>query len=115
MFLHGLADRIQNKIYVLELRTALDDLIDLAIRVDAQLQHRDQRAQRSLVPVVDDLSSSVAIDTVGPSFNPEPMLVGRACLSQEEKEQRRTQGLCLYFGAAGHIAAKCPVKVKPRQ
>lgn len=39
MFLHRLADRTQNEIYALELPTALEDLIDLAIQVDAWLQH----------------------------------------------------------------------------
>lgn len=38
MFLHGLANRIQNEIYVLELPTALEGLIDLAIRFNAWLQ-----------------------------------------------------------------------------
>jgi hypothetical protein len=44
MFRHGLADRIINEIYTQELPTSLDGLIDLAIRVDARLQRRGQRA-----------------------------------------------------------------------
>uniref|UniRef100_A0A9J7ZZV9 Retrotransposon gag domain-containing protein n=1 Tax=Cyprinus carpio carpio TaxID=630221 RepID=A0A9J7ZZV9_CYPCA len=40
MFWRGLADRIVNEIYTLELPTSLDGLIDLAIRVDTRLQHR---------------------------------------------------------------------------
>lgn len=38
MFLHGLADHIQDEIYTLELPSSWDDLIDLAIRVDSRLQ-----------------------------------------------------------------------------
>ncbi len=38
MFLHGLADRIQREIYVVELPTGLDELVDLALCVDARLQ-----------------------------------------------------------------------------
>ncbi len=37
MFLHGLADRIQQEIYTVELPTGLDELVDLASRVDARL------------------------------------------------------------------------------
>lgn len=47
-FLHGLADRIQNEIYALDLPTTLDDLIDLAIRVDTWLQ-RSQSSRLSAV------------------------------------------------------------------
>ncbi len=38
MFLHGLADRIQREIDVVELPPGLDELVDLALRVDARLQ-----------------------------------------------------------------------------
>ncbi len=43
MFLHGLADRIQREIDVVELPPGLDELVDLALRVDARLQQRDLR------------------------------------------------------------------------
>ncbi len=36
MFLHGLADRIQQEIYKVELPTEWDELMDLALRVDAE-------------------------------------------------------------------------------
>lgn len=97
MFLYGLANRIQNEIYALELPIELD-----------------HRTQKSLVSAMEDLSTITSIDTVDPSFDPEPMQVGRALLSWEE-EQHRTQGLCLYCEAAGHIAAKCPVNIKAHQ
>ncbi len=38
MFLHGLADRIQQEIYTVELPTGLDELVDLALRVDAWMR-----------------------------------------------------------------------------
>ncbi len=40
MFLHGLADRIHQEIDVVELPLGLDELVDLALRVDARLQQR---------------------------------------------------------------------------
>lgn len=48
MFLHGLADRILKEIFALELPTSLDGLIELALRMDAHLQHQDQRTHLSL-------------------------------------------------------------------
>ncbi len=113
MFRHGLADRIINEIYTQELPTSLDGLIDLAIRVDARLQRRGQQALQ--MPVVNTEDRFSSMGTVGHVFDSEPMQVGRAHLSREEKERRRNQGLCLYCGAAGHIAAQCPVKAKARQ
>ncbi len=37
MFLHGLADRIQREIYVLDLPEDFNGLVELALRVDARL------------------------------------------------------------------------------
>lgn len=37
MFLHRLTDHIHNEIYMLELPTTLDALIDLSIRVDIEI------------------------------------------------------------------------------
>ncbi|KAL0152183.1 hypothetical protein M9458_051906 [Cirrhinus mrigala] len=108
MFLYGLADRIHNEIYSQELPALLDELIDLAIRVDARLRRRDQRALRSPVVNTEDQYSAASTDTAGHAFDHEPMQVGRTRLSWEEKERRRALGLCLYCGAAGHIAAQCP-------
>lgn len=68
MFLHGLADRIHNKIYTLytlEIPTTIDGLIDLAIRVDARLQHRDQRVLQSLIANTEDQLSAASSDTAG--------------------------------------------------
>ncbi len=48
MFFHGLADYVKDEIYTLELPTSLNGLVSLAIRVDARLQQRGQRARRAL-------------------------------------------------------------------
>lgn len=71
IFLHGLVDRIQKEIFMLELPTKLDDLITLHSPVMRSDQH-----------------------------DPEPMNVGRARLTREEKDCHRSRGLCLYCGAA---------------
>ncbi len=112
MFLHGLADRIQQEIDVVELPLGLDELVDLALRVDARLQQRDLRGRRKLTPRYPFLDTG---DTVGHSSVDEPMQVGRARLSREERDRRRMRGLCLYCGAAGHFLVSCPVKDQARQ
>ncbi len=112
MFLHGLADRIQQEIYTVELPTRLDELVDLAFCVDARHQQCDQRGRRKCTPEYPSLDTG---DTVSHSSVDEPMQVGRARLSREERDRRRMRGLCLCCGAAGHFLASCPVKDQARQ
>ncbi len=69
----------------------LDELVDLALRVDARLQQRDLRGRRKLTPRYPFFDTG---DTVGHSSVDEPMQVGRARLSREERDRRRTRGLC---------------------
>ncbi|KAI2651826.1 Transposon Tf2-6 polyprotein [Labeo rohita] len=74
MFLHGLADRVQNEIYALDLPDTLNGLIDLALRVDSRLS----RAERRRLPVrlppgeTSTLRASGG-DAVSPVYDHEPM------------------------------------------
>ena len=111
-FLHGLADRVQREIFTLELPTNLNGLMELAVRVDSRLEYRDQRFQTRRLPEYREI---LANDTVSPPIDHEPMQVGRARLSREERERRKTGGLCLYCGAAGHFLNQCPLKERARQ
>ncbi len=82
-FFHGLADYVKDEIYALELPTSLDGLVSLAIRVDARLQQRGQRARRaSAVNRLDHLPIPYRDADVGFS-EPEPMQMGRSRLSLE--------------------------------
>ncbi|XDV19983.1 hypothetical protein PO909_025369 [Leuciscus waleckii] len=110
MFLHGLADRVQREIYALDLPTSLNGLIELALKVDARLSRVERRALPSRTPGGAEGPRFSGGDAVSPVYDHEPMQVGRARLSREEKERRRSQGLCLYCGGAGHYAHNCPVK-----
>ncbi|MGL5320469.1 MAG: DUF4939 domain-containing protein [Aeromonas veronii] len=101
MFLHGLADRVQREIYALDLPTSFNGLVDLALRVDARLTRAERR---SPVRRSEEGPRSSSADTVSSAQDLEPMQVGRARLSREERERRRSQGLCLYCGKAGHFA-----------
>ena len=110
MFLHGLADRVQREIYALDLPETLNGLVELALRVDARLNRVTRLTRTSHPqPSTEDFQPSGA-SAVSPAFDHEPMQVGRARLSREERERRRSQGLCLYCGLAGHFIHSCPVK-----
>ncbi len=115
MFLHGLADRIQREIYVLDLPEDFNGLVELALRVDARLSRMERRIPPSRHPGLTESQRSSGGDAVGHIHDPEPMQVGQARLSREEKERRRSQGLCMYCGAAGHFASHCPVKEQARR
>ncbi|KAI2667139.1 Transposon Tf2-9 polyprotein [Labeo rohita] len=109
MFLHGLADRIQHEIYALDLPADLNGLIDLALRVDARLSRAERRCLPARLPPGEGPPARASgNDAVGPFQDHEPMQVGRARLTREERERRRSHGLCLYCGAAGHFAFSCP-------
>ncbi len=84
------ADHIQQEIYTVELPTGLDELVDLALRVDAWLQQRDLRGRRKFRPENPSLDTG---DTVSHASVDEPMQVGRARLSREERDRRRMRGL----------------------
>ncbi|KAG1925678.1 retrotransposable element [Pimephales promelas] len=114
MFLHGLADRVQREIYAMDLPETLNGLVELALRVDARL-NRVARLTRPSRPVfgAEDHQPGGA-SAVSPTNDHEPMQVGRARLSREERERRRSQGLCLYCGRAGHFIHSCPVKEQAR-
>ncbi|KAG1953738.1 retrotransposable element [Pimephales promelas] len=115
MFLHGLADRIQKEIYALDLPTKLNDLIALALRVDARLSRVKSRGQHDRFSGGIEGQRSGGEGAVSLTHDHEPMQVGRARLSREEKERRRSLGLCLYCGGAGHLAFNCPLKGPARQ
>lgn len=115
MFLHGLSDCLQDEIYTLDLPKTLDELVELAIRVDTRLCRRVSRTQqeRHLAPV--HRPPVVAMAVEASEGDPEPMQVGRSRLSVQEKRRRRNEGLCLYCGGAGHRVNSCPVKDNAHQ
>ncbi|KAI2662144.1 Transposon Tf2-9 polyprotein [Labeo rohita] len=106
MFLHGLADRIQREIYALDLPADLNGLIDVALRVDARLSRAERRCLPARLPPGEGPPARASgNDAVGPFQDHEPMQVGRARLTREERERRRSHGLCLYCGLPGKRAS----------
>ena len=114
MFLHGLADRVYKQIYAMDLPETLNGLIELALRVDARLNRVTRLTRPSRPQPSPENHQADGASAVSPTFDHEPMQVGRARLSREERERRRSQGLCLYCGRAGHFIHSCPVKEQAR-
>lgn len=105
-FLEGLNLDLKEEIYARGPPTQLDQLIDLAIRLDKCFEQR--RRVR-----VDTFSSATAPVLNQPDA--EPMQVGSVRISPEERQRRIINRLCLYCGSAGHFVSSCSLKAKARQ
>ncbi len=103
MFLHGLADRVQKEIYILDLPQSLNGLIDLALRVDARLDRveRYTRPDRRLRGAESRWTSDG--DTVGPVVDPRSHAGRESSAFPGGKRETEIHGLCLYCGATGHF------------
>ncbi len=77
----------------------LEQLFDQAIHLDNLL--RSRRQPRPSFP-------SAVMATAPPGA--EPMQIGFAHLSGEERERRVRQNLCLYCGLPGRMKASCPIR-----
>lgn len=121
VFLRGLSDQIQDLLVPLDLPLDLDSLIALAIRTDNRLQERRrQRGPRgtpaapgsspTLWGAASRQTSPERLSRTRAGGEEEPMQMGRARLSQEERQRRYQEGRCFYCGERGHLITACPVK-----
>ncbi len=115
MFLHGLADRIHVRSTSWTYQRISTDSWSWLLEWMHVSSRMERRIPPSRHPGLTESQRSSGGDAVGHIHDPEPMQVGRARLSREEKERRRSQGLCMYCGAAGHFASHCPVKEQARR
>ena len=109
-FYHGLAG---DEVTTRDWGDGLETLITLAIRIDnRQLERQRERGGKSLVssslhpPIQSPAVPQTLPET--PLTTQEPMQLGRARLSQQERERRWGEGRCLYCGAADHLPIQCP-------
>ena len=115
-FYHGLSDRIKDELAARDLPADLDGLVALAIRIDGRL--RERRRERVLSAVHQPAHSPVLqLESVSGSPNdvPEPMQLGRTCLSAVERQRRLRENKCMYCGQDGHFVSSCPVKGRAHQ
>ncbi|KAI5087420.1 nephrocystin-4-like, partial [Silurus meridionalis] len=109
VFLRGLNAEIKNELAARDLPEDLDSLISLATRIDRRM--REFRSDGGFRGTWQPASpSDPSHFSTSSSLHPQPMEIGRRHLSTSEKERRHSQGLCLYCGKAGHMAATCPAK-----
>uniref|UniRef100_A0A1A7ZHT5 CCHC-type domain-containing protein n=1 Tax=Nothobranchius furzeri TaxID=105023 RepID=A0A1A7ZHT5_NOTFU len=95
----------------------LEDLISLAARIEKRQRSRPRPVQPCYQPVlqnqfVQSASPPRPINVSVPQD--EPMQVGRASLTPEERLHRLSSRLCLYCGKPGHFLSSCPVRPKGR-
>ena len=125
-FLNGLSDPIKDQLAPLELPVELDSVIAMSIRIDNRLAERKREKDRVALPYFHPRGhpySSHSQETAMPrsSFLPsqrsaspnkaeEPMQLGRAKLSTEERRRRLLERRCFYCGQQGHLCSGCPVK-----
>uniref|UniRef100_A0A4W6F130 CCHC-type domain-containing protein n=1 Tax=Lates calcarifer TaxID=8187 RepID=A0A4W6F130_LATCA len=121
IFIRGLAERLKDELAARDEPSTLDALVSLAVRLDNCLRERrrEKHATSSSrpappAPPPQRLRSSTAPGGErGSSPNPcEPMQLGRARLTLEERESRVREGRCIYCGAPGHFMSACPVRPK---
>ena len=114
IFQDGLTEALRDEL-VRDKPTDLNMLVSLAIDVDERLRERKKSRAQSLqhssrlTPILSSSpprsSETLAPDSVA---DVEPMEVGRLRLSAAEREHRRSRGLCMYCGQAGHQREDCP-------
>lgn len=114
MFRWGLRDDIKTLLLNLPKPTTLSEAITQAIDCDNRLF--EQRQERRLLfgsYRTDYIASSR--QTPPSTSTPEPMQIDTSKvkkLSEEEKERRRREHLCLYCGEKDHGWRNCPVKLQ---
>ena len=109
-FYRGLQEAVKDEMVNRDWGQSLDELIHLAIHLDARIQERRRDRRETRAPMTTFLPRPAT-----PALNPaparspeEPMELGRLRLSREERSRRLQRGLCMYCGSSGHQAQHCP-------
>ncbi|KAL0180477.1 hypothetical protein M9458_022883 [Cirrhinus mrigala] len=102
-FRKGLSHELQAELACRDEGRSLDELINLAIRIDNLV--RSRRTGKNLPPSVPPASATP---------EPEAMQIAHTRLTTEERERRHLLNLCLYCGKPGHVKASCPSRPSQR-
>ncbi|KAK5918765.1 hypothetical protein CgunFtcFv8_003500 [Champsocephalus gunnari] len=105
-------------------------MVAAAIKIDNRICERDRERKKTAVsssgtrgfstadhPVrrTSFGSSPASEATAFPIDSEEPMQLGRARISPEERRHRLVEARCFYCGQQGHQQAMCPVKEQARR
>lgn len=113
LFANGLSCRIKDELATRDAPRTLEELISLSIKIDNRLRERDR--ERGARPVSFNRSpASGAVQAAGrvSDMSEEPMQLGRARITAEERLRRIQSGDCLYCGKPGPKISTCPVRPK---
>ena len=113
-FMNGLKDSIKDQLAPLELPTDLNSIIAMSTRVDIRLNERNSERLRTSVrpsapqrPWINNTPLTTSSE--------EPMQLGGARITAEERQRRFREGCCFYCGQHGHAASSCPLKGQARR
>lgn len=109
-FQNGLSEALKDELATRDPAKTLESLIDQAILLDNRL--RERRLTPCYVPSRSPNLPNTPYATESPQFSepdsPEPMQLGRARLTLQERTRRMKSRLCLYCGGSGHFRSDCP-------
>ncbi len=98
LFRRGLNLELQSELVCRDEVKSLSEFIDLTMQIDNLIRSRcSTRATPRYMPETTTIA--------------EPMQLGFTHLTQEEREHRMQNQLCLYCGQAGHMKISCPVRL----
>ncbi len=95
----GLNTELQSELACCDEGKSLEQFIELSIKIDNLLRSRRTNRLPALLVAPSAANSDI-----------EPMQIGLTHISEEERERRIRQSLCLYCGLPGHLRASCPTR-----
>ena len=126
-FCYGLRNDVKDLLLTFpEEPKSLIEAISRAVRCDNRLFERHSERQFQMPRARSEPTSASVVAkpfpresyNVSPVNTPTPMEIDttrrRGPLSEEEKQRRRANRLCLYYGGPGHIAVNCPHRQKKK-
>lgn len=122
VYLQSLNETMKDQLAYRDEPATFEELASLTLRIDNRLRERERerssvrRPSQRFAPVavapVASRSFANALPPLREESAPEPMQIGRSCLSLEERERRVCTHACFYCGESNHLVATCPKKLK---
>uniref|UniRef100_A0A8C6LIY6 CCHC-type domain-containing protein n=1 Tax=Nothobranchius furzeri TaxID=105023 RepID=A0A8C6LIY6_NOTFU len=109
-FTQALNEQLQDQLDFCQEPPDLESLITLCSRME---RRHKARPRGNHFPLPSRFNYPRHVNSAAPALPPsEPIQIGRARLTQEERNMRMSTGACLYCGMSGHFVANCPKQLK---